>query len=35
MRNGMIKIIPMKKWEVHAQENGFPIGPAMEVVDTD
>lgn len=27
------KIIPMKRWEEHAQEKGLPIGPAMEVVD--
>jgi len=28
------KIIPMKRWEEHAQEKGLPVGPAMEVVDT-
>ena len=28
------KIIPMKRWEEHAQEKSLPVGPAMEVVDT-
>src|SRR5271169_5579197 len=28
------KIIPMKRWEGFAQEKGYPVGPAMEVVDT-
>jgi chitin synthase len=28
------KIIPMKRWEEHAQEKGLPLGPAMEVVDS-
>jgi chitin synthase len=26
-------IIPMQKWEAHAQEKGYPLGPRMEVVD--
>jgi chitin synthase len=27
-------IIPLQKWESFAQEKGYPLGPAMEVVDT-
>ena len=27
-------LIPMQRWEVFAQEKGYPLGPAMEVVDT-
>jgi chitin synthase len=28
------RMIPMKRWEEHAQEKGLPLGPAMEIMDT-